>query len=66
MYAARDLPAVTTSLRDATDAFVKSGFARQSFGGDVIDHYGHFFRTEYAAYSSAVTDWERRRYFERI
>jgi len=32
----------------------------------VVDHYGHFFRTEYAAFSSAVTDWERRRYFERI
>src|SRR3954469_16544421 len=66
MYAARHLPAVTTSLRDATDALVKSEFARRSFGDDVIDHYGHFFKTEYKAYSSAVTDWERRRYFERI
>ena len=66
MYAARHLPAVTTSLRDATDAFVKSEFARQSFGDEVVDHYGHFFKTEHAAYSSAVTDWERRRYFERI
>jgi glutamine synthetase len=66
MYAARHLPAVTTSLRDATEAFVKSDFARRSFGDDVVDHYGHFFKTEYTAYSSAVTDWERRRYFERI
>jgi len=66
MYAARHLPAVTTSLRDATDAFVASEFARRSFGDDVVDHYGHFFKTEYKAYSSAVTDWERRRYFERI
>ena len=45
------------SLRDATDAFVASEFARKTFGDDVVDHYGHFFRTEYAAYSSAVTDW---------
>lgn len=66
MYAARHLPAVTTSLRDATDAFIKSDFARRCFGDDVVDHYGHFFRTEYQAYSSVVTDWERRRYFERI
>ena len=43
-----------------------SEFARKTFGDDVVDHYGHFFRTEYAAFSSAVTDWERRRYFERI
>jgi glutamine synthetase len=57
---------VATSLRDATDAFVASEFARRTFGDDVVDHYGHFFKTEHAAYSSAVTDWERRRYFERI
>jgi glutamine synthetase len=66
MYAARHLPHVATSLRDATDAFVASDFAMRGFGDEVVDHYGHFFKTEYAAYSSAVTDWERRRYFERI
>ena len=66
MYAARHLPHVARSLRDATDAFTGSEFARKTFGDDVVDHYGHFFRTEYAAFSSAVTDWERRRYFERI
>jgi len=66
MYAAGHLPHVATSLRDANDAFIASDFARRSFGNDVVDHYGHFFRTENAAYSSAVTDWERRRYFERI
>jgi glutamine synthetase len=66
MYAARHLPHVATSLRDATDTFVASEFARRTFGDNVVDHYGHFFRTEHAAYSSAVTDWERRRYFERI
>jgi glutamine synthetase len=32
----------------------------------VHDHYLHFFRTEQQAYDAAVTDWERRRYFERI
>jgi glutamine synthetase len=66
MYAARHLPPVATSLRDAREAFVASGFVRRSFGDEVVDHYAHFFKAEYAAYSSAVTDWERRRYFERI
>jgi glutamine synthetase len=32
----------------------------------VVEHYTHFFRTEQAAFNSAVTDWERKRYFERI
>ena len=30
------------------------------------EHYLHFYRTEQNAYNFAVTDWERRRYFERI
>ena len=40
--------------------------ARQAFGEQVVQHYVHFFRTEQTAYDDAVTDWERRRYFERI
>jgi glutamine synthetase len=57
---------VPTSLREATDAFAASEFATQSFGAEVVEHYTHFFRTEQAAFDASVTDWERRRYFERI
>jgi glutamine synthetase len=32
----------------------------------VVEHYAHYFRTEQEAFDNAVTDWERRRYFERI
>jgi len=32
----------------------------------VVEHYAHFYRTEQAAFTRAVTDWERRRYYERI
>jgi hypothetical protein len=32
----------------------------------VIDHLLHFARTEQACFESAVTDFERERYFERI
>jgi glutamine synthetase len=46
--------------------FEKSAFARKAFGAEVHEHYTHFFRTEAQAYDKAVTDWERRRYFERI
>ncbi len=66
MYSAKDLPEVPTSLRVATDAFERSKFVRAAFGGDVVDHYVHFFRDEDAQYGKAVTDWERQRYFERI
>jgi glutamine synthetase len=66
VYAATDLPHVPRTLRDATDAFEASTFTRAAFGDDVVDHYTHFARTEQAAYDAAVTDWERRRYFERI
>ena len=66
VYAAEDLPAVPGSLRDAIDLFEDSRFARDAFGEAVVEHYSHFFRTEQAAYDAAVTDWERKRYFERI
>ena len=66
VYAARDLPRVPYALRDATEAFAASEFAKDAFGADVVEHYAHFFRSEEASYRAAVTDWERRRYFERI
>jgi glutamine synthetase len=40
--------------------------AKRALGEDVVEHYLHFYRTEQDAYDKAVTDWERRRYFERI
>ncbi len=66
VYAADELPEVPKTLRDATDLFEASDFAKRVFGEAVVEHYTHFFRTEQAAYDEAVTDWERQRYFERI
>jgi glutamine synthetase len=66
IYAAKSLPRVPYTLAEATDKFAASEFAKRAFGEDVVEHYAHFFRTEQAAFNSAVTDWERRRYFERI
>jgi glutamine synthetase len=48
------------------DLFADSEFAKRAFGDDVVEHYAHFYRTEAAAYDKAVTDWEHKRYFERI
>lgn len=65
-YATDDLPPMPRTLAEAVAAFDGSDFARRAFGDDVVDHYVHFFRTEVAQYDADVTDWERRRYFERI
>ena len=54
------------SLREATQLFESSGFVRKVLGEAVVDHYSHFWRNESTAFDAAVTDWERRRYFERI
>jgi glutamine synthetase len=64
VYAARDLPQVPHSLNESIDALNRSKFARKVFGDDVVEHYLHFFRTEQRKFDAAVTDWERRRYFE--
>jgi glutamine synthetase len=66
IYAAADLPRVPHTLGEAVDTFAKSSFAKRALGEAVVEHYAHFFRTEVAAFNTAVTDWERQRYFERI
>jgi glutamine synthetase len=54
------------SLRDAVELFDRSKFARAAFGEPVVDFYVHHARIEQQAFSDAVTDWEKVRYFERI
>ncbi len=64
VYAARDLPQVPRTLNEAIASLEQSSFARTAFGDDVVEHYLHFFGTEQRKFDAAVTDWERRRYFE--
>jgi len=66
VYEASDLPRVPYTLEAATRRFAESALAREALSEPVHAHYVHFFETEWAAFRSAVTDWERRRYFERI
>jgi glutamine synthetase len=53
------------TLREAIDALERSGMAREAFGDQVVDHYLNYARTEQRLYDAFVTDWERKRYFER-
>ncbi len=66
VYQAAELPRVPYTLEAATRAFAESPLAREALGDAVHAHYVHFFESEWAAFRAAVTDWERRRYFERI
>ncbi len=66
VYKAQDLPHVPKTLAEATKIFEQSTFIKNSFGGSVQKHYSHFFTNEQQDFDAAVTDWERKRYFERI
>ncbi|MDQ7026454.1 MAG: glutamine synthetase family protein [Anaerolineae bacterium] len=66
IYSAQHLPRVPYTLEHAVDNFANSDFAKQAFGEDVVNHYTHFYRKEVADFNKWVTDWERKRYFERI
>ena len=64
-YEATDVPRVPRSMAEAIAALRDSTLAREAFGDDVIAHYLNMAEVEQRAYDMAVTDWERRRYFER-
>ncbi|MEJ7840791.1 MAG: glutamine synthetase family protein [Rubrobacter sp.] len=61
-----DKPHVPTSLKEARELFAASDVAREAFGDEVVDHYLNAARVEIEAHEAAVTDWERRRTFERL
>ena len=54
------------TLDEALTLWESSELAADAFGKDVVSHYATMARVELDAYRSAVTDWELRRYFERI
>jgi glutamine synthetase len=61
-----DFPSIPRTLREARQAFASSGVARAAFGDDVVDHYATMADVELDAFDVVVTDWERRRGFERM
>ncbi|MHB8691713.1 MAG: glutamine synthetase family protein [Solirubrobacteraceae bacterium] len=65
-YLATDKPRLPTTLRYARELFASSQVARAAFGDEVVEHYAHAAAVELAAFDSSVTDWERRRGFERL
>jgi glutamine synthetase len=64
-YVANEVPRAPRALYEAIVAFRDSDLARRAFGEDVVAHYLTMAGVEQRAFDMAVTDWERRRYFER-
>jgi glutamine synthetase len=54
-----------STLREAVDLWEGSEFARKAFGDHVWAHYLNYGRTEQRLFDQVVTDYERRRMFER-
>ncbi|HEY6798253.1 MAG TPA: glutamine synthetase family protein [Kineosporiaceae bacterium] len=61
-----DRSRVPATLAEARELFESSQIARDAFGDDVVDHYVKAADVELAAFNGVVTDWERRRAFERL
>ncbi len=54
------------NLSSATDLLEHSEVAREYLGNDFVDHYVATRRWEVSEYEKAVTNWDRRRYFETV
>lgn len=65
-YKALDAARLPNSLPQAVEAFRSSELARGWFGDEFCDQYIAFREWEVEKHRRAVTDWERRRYFEMV
>jgi glutamine synthetase len=64
-YAAAEAEPFPSTLFEAVELWEKSDFARATFGEAVWRHYLNYGRTEQRLFDQVVTDYERRRMFER-
>jgi glutamine synthetase len=64
-YEAGQAEPFPSTLREAVDLWEGSEFARKAFGQHVWAHYLNYGRTEQRLFDQVVTDYERRRMFER-
>jgi glutamine synthetase len=65
-YGTMGSPRLPSTLSEAVEAFTTSALAREFFGEGFVEHYAAMRRWEADKYNRAVTDWERRRYFEMV
>jgi glutamine synthetase len=63
---AENVPRAPRTLIETTRRFRTSDRARDWFGDDFVDHFAATREWEWRQWLDAVTDWERKRYFEII
>jgi len=63
---AEDVPRAPRTLIETTHVFTQSDVARDWLGDDFVDHFAATREWEWRQWLDAVTDWERKRYFEII
>ena len=63
---AEDIPRAPRTLIETTHIFAQSEVARDWLGDDFVDHFAATREWEWRQWLDAVTDWERKRYFEII
>lgn len=66
VYAAGGLTPLPRTLDQAIELLDQSAIARDYLGDAFIDHYVAMRRWEVEKHRRAVTEWERRRYFEQV
>ncbi|MFV2091848.1 MAG: glutamine synthetase family protein, partial [Hyphomicrobiales bacterium] len=64
-YTTENLTEIPKTLREAITRLDNSAMLRAALGDDVVEHYLHTARWEQLEYDRRVTDWERKRGFER-
>jgi glutamine synthetase len=65
-YTAPEIDRIPWNLPDAIALWEQSAIARECFGDDVHHHILTMAKAEWLAFNQTVTDWELRRYWERI
>jgi glutamine synthetase len=60
------IQALARNLSEATHLFKRSEVAREYLGADFVEHFATTREWEVREYEKAVTNWDRRRYFELV
>jgi glutamine synthetase len=66
VYKSEGLRPLPRTLESAIDLLEGSAIAREYLGDAFVDHYVAMRRWEIEKHRRAVTEWERRRYFEQV
>ena len=54
------------NLWEATRTMKESAIAKELFGENFVDHFASTREWEWRQFSKVVTDWELKRYFEKL